>query len=165
MTQRPPPTDQRDRHPVRRGRERLRTVFDSVRARAVRWTTAVRASPDGPDGQPQSHCEDPDRFEPGETDAGEAAETDPVQEPATLVDRPDVPKGTTPEEFAVAMLEANGGQLPWRVLRDELGWSDSASRRILENLHERGYVGVSSDAGNRKVVSLREDAPASVVVD
>lgn len=72
---------------------------------------------------------------------------------------PDVPRGCTPEEFVIELLEANGGRLSWRPLREELGWSNKAARGILHGMVADEKIVVDSAPNKRKVAYLPESAP------
>lgn len=164
MTTQPPSAGQHERHPLQRGREWVQSALYLLRDRAARWAIN-HISPGDLDEQTQRRQLECDRFGAEETEESGRVESGPAETAATLLNRPDVPRGTTPEKFAIALLRANDGQLPWRVLKDELGWSDSASRRILDNLQERGCIGVSTDGENRKIVFLREDVPVTATAE
>lgn len=85
---------------------------------------------------------------------------EPAAEPSVVC--PDVPRGCTPEEFVIELLEANGGRLSWRPLREELGWSNKAARGILHGMVTDGQIVVDSAPDNRKVAYLPECAPSDV---
>lgn len=82
---------------------------------------------------------------------------EPAAEPSVVC--PDVPRGCTPEEFVLKLLDANGGRLSWRPLREELGWSNKAARGILHGMVTDGQIVVDSAPDNRKVAYLPECAP------
>lgn len=164
MTTQPPRTGKRERLLFQRAREWSRSALDSLRDRTPHWAIRGRSSAELRE-QTRSYSEVSNRSGPEEGCSSETAETGPVENPATLINRPDVPKGTIPAEFTIAILEGNGGQLPWTVLKEDLGWSNSASQRILGDLHERGCVSVSTDTENRKIISLPEEVTVPVLAD
>lgn len=93
------------------------------------------------------------------------ADAAPATEPSPSIVRPDLPKGITPEDFVIKLLQANGGVLAWQPLCDELGWSMQTSREILHGMATTDRIVIQSTEYNRKVARLPQFGPSSLSAD
>lgn len=151
-------------------RARLKAILTGMRQRLHAISSRLQDRDDDcatdPDAdtrsQPLTRGGTADTTAASESSASESSTAEPSASAAPTASSPETPtlrKGSTPEEFVHKLLEANGGQLAWQALCEELGWSSQTSRTILNGMESAGQIVVQSEANGRKVAYLPQHAP------